>query len=104
MCDELNPPDIPQRLTHASHPSERICTENLTPFLKLLPCKSRSGIASLLNPHRLFDADWHGMSVRVVWDADLGIEMRLGVQAVFDPLRLGAQNKRGRLLITLYMD
>ncbi|KAJ7252017.1 Gpi16 subunit, GPI transamidase component-domain-containing protein [Mycena rebaudengoi] len=32
-------------IRHASLPSEHVCSENLTPFLKLLPCKSLSGIA-----------------------------------------------------------
>jgi GPI-anchor transamidase subunit T len=91
--------DIPHHLVYAYHPSENICTENLTPFLKLLPCKSRSGIASLLNPHRLFDADWHGMSIRVLWKADHGIEVQLGVQAVFDPVRLRDQKKRGKAVV-----
>ena len=58
---------LPHQVRHASLPSEHVCTENLTPFLKLLPCKSLSGIASLLNPHRLFDADEHGMGVHVLW-------------------------------------
>ncbi|KAF5374112.1 hypothetical protein D9615_008878 [Tricholomella constricta] len=79
---------IPHQIRHASLPSEHVCTENLTPFLKLLPCKSLSGIASLLNPHRLFDADWHGMSVHVLWREDEGVEVRLSFQSVSDPLRL----------------
>jgi len=90
--------DISQRLVYAFHPSENICTENLTPFVKLLPCKTHSGVASLLNPHRLFDADWHGMSVRVLWKAGKGVEVRLGVQAVFDPMRIKSQSKRGKYL------
>lgn len=68
-------------------PSEHVCTENLTPFLKLLPCKSLSGIASLLNPHRLFDADWHGLGVHVRYLHNQGIEVRLSFQSVFDPVR-----------------
>ncbi|KIJ35768.1 hypothetical protein M422DRAFT_76311 [Sphaerobolus stellatus SS14] len=88
------PKGTPHRLIYAFHPSENVCTENLTPFIKLLPCKSRSGIASLLNPHRLFDADWHGLSVRVLWKADQGVEVTLGVQAVFDPMRLKGESKR----------
>ncbi|KAF8073389.1 GPI transamidase component PIG-T [Lyophyllum atratum] len=78
---------VPHQIRHASLPSENVCTENLTPFLKLLPCKSLSGIASLLNPHRLFDADWHGMSVHVLWREDEGVEIRLAFQSVSDPLR-----------------
>lgn len=82
-------------LRHATLPSEHVCTENLTPFLKLLPCKSFSGIASLLNPHRLFDADWHGMGVHVRYRENLGVEVRLVFQAVFDPVRYSPEKRRG---------
>jgi phosphatidylinositol glycan class T len=64
-----------------------VCTENLTPFLKLLPCPSRAGIAALLEPHRIFDADWHGLGVYVRWRADTGVELTLTVQAVLDSVR-----------------
>ncbi|CAL1713786.1 unnamed protein product [Somion occarium] len=75
------------QLRHGTLPSEHVCTENLTPFLKLLPCKSLTGIASLLNPHRLFDADWHGLGVHVRYLENEGIEVRLSFQSVFDPVR-----------------
>lgn len=87
--------DAPHQIRHASLPSENVCTENLTPFLKLLPCKSFSGIASLLNPHRLFDADWHGMGVHVLWREEQGVEVRLTFLSVFDPLRSSVGNKQG---------
>jgi phosphatidylinositol glycan class T len=90
------------QVRHASLPSEHVCTENLTPFLKLLPCKSRSGIAALLNPHRVFDADWHGMGVHVVWHPDKGVEVRLTFQAVFDPLRSSFGRKRDWSLHSLF--
>lgn len=83
------------RLRYASLPSEHVCTENLTPFLKLLPCKSSAGIASLLNPHRLFDADWHGMGIHVTWSETSGVNLQLSFQVVFDPVRLSVQQKRG---------
>jgi hypothetical protein len=83
------------RLRHATLPAEHVCTENLTPFLKLLPCPANAGIAALLNPHRLFDADWHGLGVDVMWIAGRGIELRLTVQAVFDPVRTSAERRRG---------
>lgn len=85
---------LPHELRHASHASEHVCTENLTPFLKLLPCKSRSGLAMLLNPHRIFDADWHGIGLHVLWRPE-GVEVRLSVQLVSDPLRISGQKKQG---------
>ncbi len=53
------------RLLHGVLPGEVVCTENLTPFLKLLPCKGKAGIASLLDGHKVFDASWQSMSVDV---------------------------------------
>jgi phosphatidylinositol glycan class T len=81
------PSRIPHHLRHAVHPSEQICTENLTPFLKLLPCKGIAGLASLLNPHKLFDGDWHGIGVHVSFNADKGTQVQLTVGAVLDPVR-----------------
>ncbi|KAL0574317.1 Subunit of the glycosylphosphatidylinositol transamidase complex-like protein [Marasmius crinis-equi] len=92
---------LPYQIRHASHASEHVCTENLTPFLKLLPCKSSSGLASLLNPHRLFDADWHGMGVHVTWTPE-GIEVRLSFQLVSDPLRSVGVQKQNWSLDTLF--
>lgn len=94
--------ELPHQLRHASLPSEHVCTENLTPFLKLLPCKSLSGIASLLNPHRLFDADWHGMGVHVLWHEEEGVEVRLAFQSVMDPLRYSLSMSRGMYPLLLH--
>lgn len=52
-------------LLHGALPHEVVCTENLTPFLKLLPCKGKAGISSLLDGHKLFDASWQTMSIDV---------------------------------------
>ncbi|KAK6581211.1 hypothetical protein PZA11_005902 [Diplocarpon coronariae] len=52
-------------LLHGTLPGEVVCTENLTPFLKLLPCKGKAGISSLLDGHKLFDANWQSMSIDV---------------------------------------
>jgi GPI-anchor transamidase subunit T len=53
------------RLLHGVLPGEVVCTENLTPFLKLLPCKGKAGIASLLDGHKVFDASWQSMSIDI---------------------------------------
>ncbi|KAK1149216.1 Subunit of the glycosylphosphatidylinositol transamidase complex-like protein [Aspergillus melleus] len=52
-------------LLHGTLPGEVVCTENLTPFLKLLPCKGKAGISSLFDGHKLFDASWQSMAVDV---------------------------------------
>lgn len=89
------PPPRTHRLRHAALPSEHVCTENLTPFLKLLPCPARAGAAALLAPHRVFDADWHGLGVHVRWVAGRGVELTMSVQAVFDTARTSAEGTRG---------
>ncbi|KAK9449070.1 GPI transamidase component PIG-T [Limtongia smithiae] len=50
-------------LFHGALPRETVCTENLTPFIKLLPCKGRTGLSSLLDGHRIFDSKWQSMSL-----------------------------------------
>ncbi|CAG8469042.1 11666_t:CDS:10 [Ambispora gerdemannii] len=52
-------------LRSGSLPHENVCTENLTPWIKLLPCKSTAGIASLLNGHELYNSNFHSMSINV---------------------------------------
>ena len=42
----------------------------------------------LLNPHRIFDADWHGMSIHVIPKRHGGVELTMSFSAVFDPVRL----------------
>lgn len=53
------------QLLHGMLPHEVVCTENLTPFLKMLPCKGKAGISSLLDGHKVFDANWQAMSIDV---------------------------------------
>lgn len=54
-----------QHLMHGMLPHEVVCTENLTPFLKLLPCKGKAGLSTLLDGHKVFDANWQAMAVDV---------------------------------------
>ena len=87
--DMSNSPSESLYLLHGTLPREVVCTENLTPFLKLLPCKGKGGIASLLDGHKLFDASWQSMSidVRSVCPEDgsqCSIEMEQTVDMVLD--------------------
>ena len=78
-------------LLHGTLPREVVCTENLTPFLKLLPCKGRAGIASLLDGHKLFDASWQTMAIDVRKvcppDEPCWIEIEQSVDMVLDTER-----------------
>lgn len=92
-------------LLHGTLPREVVCTENLTPFLKLLPCKGKAGIASLLDGHKLFDASWQSMAidVRSVCPEDgteCSIEMEQTVDMVLDVDR--SKRPRGMLESLFY--
>ena len=66
-------------LLHGTLPGEVVCTENLTPFIKMLPCKGKAGISSLLDGHKLFDASWQSMSIDVV-EIEQTIDMVLDIE------------------------
>lgn len=49
-------------LAYGALPGEAVCTENLTPWLKLLPCRDAGGLAALLTDRALlFGAEYHSM-------------------------------------------
>ena len=80
-------------LYHAVLPSEAVCTENLTPFIKLLPCKSYAGFAELLNPHKLFGGWWYGMGIHATWHDGETDNSNVAVEEDIDPKRLGLSSK-----------
>ncbi|KAK7068215.1 hypothetical protein SK128_009728 [Halocaridina rubra] len=52
-------------MRYAALPRENVCTENLTPWKKLLPCDTRSGLAVLLHPAPLYTANYHALSIHL---------------------------------------
>ncbi|KAI1498309.1 Gpi16 subunit [Biscogniauxia marginata] len=77
-------------------PHEVVCTENLTPFLKLLPCKGKSGISSLLDGHKLFDASWQSMAIDIRPVCPLGQECVLEIEQTIDMVLDIERSKRPR--------
>ncbi|XP_050346398.1 GPI transamidase component PIG-T [Nymphalis io] len=53
------------QLRYASLPREIVCTENLTPWKKLLPCESSHGFSSLLNSRMIHNTNYHSIGVHV---------------------------------------
>lgn len=53
------------RVRQAQMPREAVCTENLTPFLKLLPCGRHAGLASLIDPRHVLDNRFHSLNVSI---------------------------------------
>ncbi|XP_072013804.1 GPI transamidase component PIG-T-like [Amphiura filiformis] len=50
-------------LRYATLPREIVCTENLTPWKKLLPCDSKAGLSTLFHAGHLYNANYHSLSV-----------------------------------------
>ena len=90
-------------------PGENVCTENLTPWKKLLPCQARRGLATLLNARSIHTTKYHsiGLTLRNVCPSqDSGsssnscqnpsVELRQQVTLVFDPSSFRENVKRSR--------
>lgn len=81
--------DSSHHLRYAALPREIVCTENLTPWKKLLPCNSHSGLVSLLNSRHVYHSNYHsmGMEMRVLCMAqdDCTLEFIQTANLVFDP-------------------
>lgn len=92
--------DADHSLYHATMPRlSATCTESLTPFVSLMPCASRAGLSSLLNPHQLFDSEFTLIGVHYVRDETSG-RFTFNVGSVADPVRkhrlAGGMGKRGK--------
>ncbi|XP_050522567.1 GPI transamidase component PIG-T [Daktulosphaira vitifoliae] len=48
---------------YSNLPRENVCTENLTPWKKLLPCDSTRGLSSLLNSGKVHNANYHSLGI-----------------------------------------
>ena len=84
-------------LLHGVLPGEVVCTENLTPFLKLLPCKGKAGISSLLDGHKVFDASWQSMAIDVRPTCSSGSrECRIEIAQTIDVVLDIERSKRPR--------
>ncbi|XP_046564141.1 GPI transamidase component PIG-T-like [Haliotis rubra] len=77
-------------------PSEIVCTENLTPWKKLLPCDTKVGLATLFKAVKLYDAAYHSLATHfrpVCQDAECrqqAIELSLSLSVVVDTTVINA--------------
>lgn len=52
-------------IRYSTLPREVVCTENLTPWKKLLPCDSKDGFMSLLNAQYIYSTNYHSLGLHV---------------------------------------
>ncbi|XP_076597062.1 GPI-anchor transamidase component PIGT [Chaetodon auriga] len=94
-------------LRYATLPREIVCTENLTPWKKLLPCGSKAGLAVLLKSEKLFHSSFHSQAVHIRpvcqdWQCKTtSWELRQTLNVVFD-LHTSAQGKREWSLFKMF--
>ncbi|TKS77438.1 GPI transamidase component PIG-T [Collichthys lucidus] len=94
-------------LRYATLPREIVCTENLTPWKKLLPCGSKAGLAVLLKSEKLFHSTFHSQAVHIRpvcqdWECKTtSWELRQTLNVVFD-LHTSAQGKREWSLFKMF--
>ncbi|XP_071331942.1 GPI transamidase component PIG-T [Trachinotus anak] len=94
-------------LRYATLPREIVCTENLTPWKKLLPCGSKAGLAVLLKSEKLFHSSFHSQAVHIRPVCEDGQckttswELRQTLNVVFD-LHTSGQGKREWSLFKMF--
>lgn len=52
-------------LRYGALPTEAVCTENLTPWLKLLPCRDKAGLAALMDRPSIYKGYYHSQRLRL---------------------------------------
>ncbi|KAI5679959.1 hypothetical protein M9H77_01186 [Catharanthus roseus] len=53
------------KLRYGTLPREAVCTENLTPWLKLLPCRDKAGIAALMDRPSIYRGYYHSQRLHL---------------------------------------
>ena len=71
-------------------PREAVCTENLTPWIKLLPCRNKGGISALLVAPEIYDVHYHSMGLHF---REIGgmLELTLSLTVVADTWKPSVQ-------------
>ncbi|KAL5276747.1 PIGT family protein [Megaselia abdita] len=82
-------------IKYSTLPRENVCTENLTPWKKLLPCSSEQGFASLLNSGYVHNTNYHSVKVAIrtfqeAKTGELTMELVLSANLVFDPILISS--------------
>lgn len=72
-------------LRYGALPREAVCTENLTPWLKLLPCRDKAGIASLLYRPSIYKGYYHSQKLKLRSSQSLGMILDQTLTVVLQP-------------------
>lgn len=90
LSENFTSENLAKYFRYGQLPHEELCTENFTPWAKLLPCKKLMGLASLLRPRSVFRARYNSLNIelrRVCSAPDcqhISVELRQSFSIVFD--------------------
>jgi len=93
-----------QTLRYGSLPHETVCTENITPWIKLLPCKDKVGLGSLLSPTKILDSHFFSMAIHVYRNcldeecSEVELELKQAISIVFHLQGFSFQSAFGKSL------
>lgn len=85
------------KLRYGTLPREAVCTENLTPWLKLLPCRDKAGLSALMNRPYIYGGCYHSQRLHLVsndFDSTVqnnGIVLDQTLTVVLHPDHLGSR-------------
>ncbi|KAJ6809996.1 GPI transamidase component PIG-T [Iris pallida] len=72
-------------LSYGALPREAVCNENLTPWLKLLPCRDKAGLASLLDRPSTYRGYYHSQRLRLISTKLTGMILEQSLTVVLQP-------------------
>ncbi|KAL2557060.1 GPI transamidase component Gpi16 subunit family protein [Forsythia ovata] len=83
------------KLRYGTLPREAVCTENLTPWLKLLPCRDKAGLSALLDRPSIYRGYYHSQRLHLTSDEydssefSTGVVLEQTLTVVIQPKTLG---------------
>jgi len=81
-------------LRYGTLPREAVCTENLTPWLKLLQCRDKAGIASLLYSPSIYKGYYHSQKLKLRSSKSLGIILDQTLTVVLQPNTVSGEGEQ----------
>lgn len=66
-------------LRYGTLPREAVCTENLTPWLKLLPCRDKAGLSSLMDRPSIYRSFYHSQRLHLTMSTAASDGSRSGI-------------------------
>ncbi|CAI5733460.1 unnamed protein product [Hyaloperonospora brassicae] len=77
--------DAAHTFLHGALAREELCTENLTPWLKMLPCRGIAGLGSLIDPINVLSGEYLSLSLLATRSLDGTWALRQHLTAVLSP-------------------